>query len=229
MGRPAKYVYSINQTIGDFECIDIIKDEKNCTKYIMRCQKCGKIKHMLGSTINRGSGISHRSCGKGLGIAFDEYFYKRWQSMRYRTSPNSPYAENYYNRGIHSDAFASFIDFYNAMYESWKEHVACYGEHDTSLERIDVDKPYSPENCCWICLDEQKGNMQKTIYFTVKDLETNTVKYCKNAYDYALKNNISTKYIYELIHKNRVYCNKQYTLITKQEYADYNKTNNIFN
>ena len=27
MGRPAKYVYSINQTIGDFECIDIIKDE----------------------------------------------------------------------------------------------------------------------------------------------------------------------------------------------------------
>lgn len=227
MGQPPKYVYYIGDTIGDFECINIIKDKKNQTRYVMKCTKCNKFKEILGSTIAYGKGINHKSCGRGLGITYDEYFYKRWQSMRQRTTEKSVHRENYYDRGINSDAFASFIDFYNAMHPSWIEHVKSFGVHDTSLERIDVDKSYTSENCCWVCLDEQKGNVQKTLYFTVTDLKTGETEYCKNAHRYSLENNLPY-YIQEVINKNGTYKNKQYKRISKDEYAQYHAKNHTF-
>lgn len=225
--RKTSFMIDEETLYGDFKCIGTTRDDKTL-KYIMKCQKCGKIKNMLKSTIKANKGLNHRSCGKGLGIAYDKYFYQRWSSMRQRTSDKSIHKENYYDRGIDSDAFASFIDFYNAMYPSWQEHVSRFGVHDTSLERIDVDKPYSPENCTWVCLDEQKGNVQKTLYFTVEDLDTKEIQYCKNAHKYSLENHLPY-YIQEVINKNGIYRNKKYTRITKEEYATYHLKNKTFN
>lgn len=228
MGKPAKYIYHIDSVVDDFKCIGISKDKNNTTRYIMKCQKCGRTKEMLGATIHAHTGTSHKSCGKGLGISFDIDFYRRWEGMRGRTSIKSIHREQYYDRGINSNAFESFIDFFNAMYPSWVEHVARFGVHDTSLDRIDVDKSYTPENCRWVCLDEQKGNMQKTIYFTVEDLSNGTIEYCKNANRYAFINHLPEKYIGEVINKGRVYKNKKYTRITKDEYANYHLNNKTF-
>lgn len=214
-----------NTLYGDFKCIGATRD--NGFKYIMECQKCGKIKNMLKSTIKAGKGLSHKSCGKGLGVSHDKYFYERWQSMRQRTSIKSIHREQYYDRGINSDAFESFIDFYNALYPSWIEHVKKFGVHDTSLDRIDVDKSYTPENCRWVCLDEQKGNVQKTIYFTVEDLDTGNIEYHKNALRYCTERHLPY-YIQEVINKNGIYKNKRYIRISKEEYANYNLTHNIF-
>lgn len=193
----------------------------------MKCTKCGKIKEMLGSTIAYGKGINHKSCGKGLGVTYDANFYHRWQSMRQRTTAKSIHSETYYDRGINSDAFASFIDFYNAMYPSWVEHVKRFGVHNTSLERIDVDKSYSPENCCWVCLDEQKGNVQRTLYFKTENLKTGEIEYCKNAHKYSLKHHLPY-YIQEVINRNGVYKEVRYTRITKEEYADYHLKKGTF-
>lgn len=174
---------------------------------------------MLGSTVAAHKGTHHKSCGKGLGSSKDKAFYQRWQAMKTRTSPDFWNKENYYDRGINSDAFASFIDFYNTMYDSWQAHVKIYGAADTSLDRIDVDKPYTPKNCRWICLDEQKGNMQKTIYFSVQDIRTNKIEYYKNAQAYAEAHpEIPKKYIYDLLKYNRTYKHKKFTRITKEEF-----------
>lgn len=223
MGRPPKYIIKIGDQYDDYKCISIQKDEKNYTKYLMKCTKCGKEKLMLGSTVGLRKGTKHKSCGKGLGITHDKVFYERWQSMRARTQKNALQHEYYYDRGINSDAFESFIDFYNALYPSYLEHVKQFGEHDTSLERIDVNKSYTPENCTWICLDEQRGNIQKTIYFTVTDVLTGEIEYCKNANRYALLNNLPEKYIGEVINNNRTYRGKIYKRITKEEYRSYYK------
>lgn len=228
MGQPLKYIYHIGDQIDDYKCIDIIKDEKNQTKYQMQCQCCGKIKNMLGPTINRHSGTKHKGCGRGLGISYDKDFYNRWQGMRQRTSEKSIHREQYFDRGIDSEAFASFIDFYNAMYDSWKNHVAQFGAQDTSLDRIDVDKSYSPENCRWVCLNEQQWNKQDTIYFIVEDLSTREIQYCKNANRYAFLNHLPEKYIGEVINKNKIYQNKKYTRISKAEYADYHLQHKTF-
>ena len=90
MGRPPKYIINIGDIYDDYKCIDIIQETtgQKRKKYIMKCQKCGKVKSMLGSTVGLHKGTKHKSCGKGLGITYDEYFYKRWKSMRARTSPN---------------------------------------------------------------------------------------------------------------------------------------------
>jgi hypothetical protein len=150
--RNTGFTIEENALYGDFKCIGTIQD--NGFRYIMECQKCGKIKHMLKSTIRLNKGLNHKSCGKGLGISYDKDFYNRWQAMRARTSIKSIHRENYYDRGINSNAFESFIDFYNALYPSWVEHKIRFGANDTSLDRIDVDKSYTPENCQWVCLDE---------------------------------------------------------------------------
>lgn len=221
MGRPKKYIINIGDIYDDYKCIDIVKDEKNYTRYVMQCQKCGKIKYMLAPTIADNRGTHHKSCGKGLGVTYDKSFYSRWQSMRLRTSPSFWNRENYYDRGINSDAFESFIDFYNAMYNSWLEHVEKYGEENTSLERIDVDGNYTPENCCWICLSEQKGNQQKTVYFKVIDTNSGNVEYHKNALAYAKENHLPNSYIHELISKGKTYQDKTYQRITKQEYESH--------
>lgn len=224
MGRPPKYIINIGDIYDDYQCIDIVQEQdgQKRKRYIMKCQICGKEKSMLGATVANHKGTKHKSCGKGLGVSFDRKFYQKWQAMRHRTSPSFWNRENYYDRGINSDAFASFIDFYNAMYDSWKEYTAVYGEDNTSLERVDVNKSYTPDNCCWICLDEQKGNMQKTNYFTVEDISTKEIEYCKNALHYAkTHSDIPDKYIYDLIKYNRTYKNKKFTRITKEEYENH--------
>lgn len=219
-GRPQKYIVNIGDIFDDYECIGVTKNEKNYTTYVMKCTKCGKVKNMLASTVHARKGTSHKSCGKGLGITYDKEFYNRWQSMRFRTSDKYWDKKDYYDRGINSDAFASFIDFYNTMYQSWKEHVEKFGEDDTSLERIDVDKPYNPENCTWIRLREQKGNQQKTVYFSVTNIDTGEIAYHKNASQYANENNLPS-YILEVINKNGTYKDKKYKRITKEEYNKY--------
>ena len=89
----------------------------------------------------------------------------------------------------------------------------------------DVDKPYTPENCCWICLDEQRGNLQKTNYFTVENIETGEIEYCKNALQYTYDHpEIPHKYIYDLLKYNRTYKGKKFTKITKQDFEEYKKS-----
>jgi len=79
--------------------------------------------------------------------------YNSWSGAKQRTSnPAHPYYYNYGGRGITmSDAWAnSFEQFYADMGPRPSDNH--------TLERIDNDKGYSAENCCWATYTQQAAN-----------------------------------------------------------------------
>lgn len=165
-----KQPLQIGDIVDDFECIEIIHERynHNITKfYIMKCKKCGRTKKMSSPTIRRHSGTSHKACGKGLKTK-DPIFYKRWQAMRTRTTnPNYHGHQHYLDKQINSDEFQYFIDFYDAMYKSYKALADKIGPENTSLERIDNNKPYCKTNCKWIPKQDQPKNTSRIAKFEV--------------------------------------------------------------
>lgn len=159
---------SIGERYGDLICVESRKNKGRSTEYLMKCSKCGRTKWMLASTIRRSSGVLHKACGKNC-KQVDRTFYSRWQSMRTRTeNPNYAHYKDYGGRGIHSEEFANFIDFYDAMYDSYKELADKIGSKNVSLERMDVNGDYTVGNCTWIDKHKQQCNCRRSIRFEVQ-------------------------------------------------------------
>lgn len=91
--------------------------------------------------------------------------YGGWQQMKQRCSnPNNINYKHYGARGISvcESWRSSFSNFLADMGEKPEGH---------SLERIDNDGPYSPENCKWATEVEQKRNQRNTIKVVIGGVE----------------------------------------------------------
>lgn len=187
---------NVGDIIGDMQVMEKMgKNETYQNILKVCCIKCRRQKIMKENTIYRGSGISHKACGKGLKLK-DPRFYRIWQDMRSRTNKNNKgyhAIDRYAGRGINSDAFENFIDFYDTMYKSYKEHFETHNG-DTTLERIDNDGNYCVENCCWITQKEQKANTMKNVWFTAIS-PTNEIYHSNNQCEFAREHNLSDKQI----------------------------------
>ena len=99
-----------------------------------------------------------KSCGCRRGVKHGLWktdIYRTWQAMINRCSPNAVPATRakYYDRGI-------------TVCERWKDpavFASDMGEKpfsNYSLDRIDNDKGYSPENCRWASASQQARNQR---------------------------------------------------------------------
>lgn len=176
----------IGKTYGDLICLKYLYTVNRSQKvYLMKCTICGREKEMKGYVVKSGTGISHKACGKGLKTK-DEIFYSRWQAMRTRTTNENYWAfSEYGGRGINSDEFENFIDFYDLMYESFLVAAEKFGKKNVSLERIDNNKSYSKDNCKWIHIKEQQSNQRKVKMFKAISpsgevyITRNVTKFCE--------------------------------------------------
>ena len=128
---------------------------------------CGKIKIALGTKLRNGS---IKSCGCLIkttqftkekstkhGKSRDQ-IYKIWQSMLTRTRTKTKKSHLYFDKGIKvCERWMSFDNFYTDMGEK---------PEGKSIDRIDGNKGYSPENCRWATLEEQNNNTSKNHLIT---------------------------------------------------------------
>lgn len=139
---------------------------------------CGNETIVAGSDLRSGH---TKSCGclsdesrrkeRDRDLVYDRQsrLYAEYRSMRNRCSPTYHGAEYYYNRGINvcEEWYA---------YEPFQDCALANGyQDDLTLDRINVNDGYSPQNCRWVTTKIQNNNRRNNVYITIND-ETKTLK-----------------------------------------------------
>lgn len=100
--------------------------------------------------------------------------YKTWRSMKYRCyNENNPAYVHYGHRGIKvcDRWLESFENFYADMGDPPSENH--------SIDRIDNNGDYIPENCRWATWEEQENNKSTNVFLTYKDETKTMAEWCK--------------------------------------------------
>ena len=122
-------------------------------------RSCGCLSKDIRKTINFSHGMTHTR------------LYSTWTNMKTRCyNPKVTGFKNYGGRGITvcDDWKDDFMNFYSwAMVNGYND--------DLTIERIDVNGNYEPENCLWIDVDEQSKNRRGNVYIELNG-ETKTLK-----------------------------------------------------
>lgn len=141
---------------------------------------CGGFTRANAATLRRGES---KSCGCLRDEKLSKHRYKHgqtnipeygvWGGMRNRcNNPNHPKFAQYGGRGINvCDRWDDFANF-----------LADMGERPSprhSIERIDNNGDYTPENCKWGTLIEQMNNQQKTLMIDYQDRTQSLSIWCR--------------------------------------------------
>lgn len=88
--------------------------------------------------------------------------FSSWKSMKGRClNPQSPDYHNYGGRGI--TIIERWVDSFEAFYADMGERP-----DGMSLDRIDNEKGYSPENCRWATMQQQRSNSRQNSYVDIE-------------------------------------------------------------
>lgn len=161
----------------EFGRLTVIKrgtnDKESRAMWLCKCE-CGNEKIIRGKDLRKGN---TRSCGC-LGLerriasrrshGFTETrLYSIWCDIKKRCyNPNSSSFVNYGGRGI--EMCNEWLNNFSA-FRTWSlEHGY---EENLTIDRIDNDRNYSPNNCRWVTRKIQNKNTRRNIYVVIEGEE----------------------------------------------------------
>lgn len=164
----SKRTYQVNLSGQHFGRLTVIcqaqsrRDHGNAMRRFWLCRcKCGKVK-----TVAHGALISRHTTSCGCSRIrhgnTQSRLYRIWAGMKYRCSTNhSPLYENYKSRGIivckrWSHSFEAFLS------DMGKPPTAFH-----SIDRVDNNRGYYPDNCRWSTMVEQSNNTRRNRMLTL--------------------------------------------------------------
>ena len=123
------------------------KSTQKATYGLFECQYCGNAWEVITTKVNMGHTISCGCLrgGKPIHGMSTNKFYKTWHSMIYRcNNPKNKKYKDYGARGITVCEEWLNVSNFVAWCELTYPNIEGY-----TLDRIDVDRGYNPENCTW--------------------------------------------------------------------------------
>lgn len=157
----------IGKKFGKLTVLEECKEQNKHRQKVYKCQcDCGNIAYVRGYKLRSGY---TKSCGC---LRHEKYalkhgkrhtrLYTIWLNMKDRCcNKNTPSYKNYGARCINvcDDWQHDFMNFYNwAMDNNYQEGL--------TIDRIDNDKGYSPDNCHWTTPKQQCNNKRNNVYLT---------------------------------------------------------------
>lgn len=158
-------------------CLDRYEETSHSTRWKCVCD-CGKEKSILASCLKTGNTTS---CGcysseqkskrsKTHGVGNESRLYRIWSSMKSRCYSEAD--RNYKRYGARGITICPEWRSDFAAFQSWAIENG-YSD-DLSIDRINNDGPYSPENCRWTTKKTQNNNRRTNIYISYNG-ETHTL------------------------------------------------------
>jgi hypothetical protein len=171
----------LGKKINRLEIISYYTVERNRQKYFVCKCDCGKeLNVRVANIVNN----PQKSCGcykYNLKNGFSRTrLYPIWKELIARC--NNPKNKRYYVYGkkgikVCKEWENDFLAFRKWAYENGYDENAPRG--NCTIDRIDNDGDYTPENCRWVSYSRQQRNTKKTIIFEYKGVKKPLIDWCE--------------------------------------------------
>ena len=187
----------LNKEFGCYKVIDYShydKDKKlNFIKVI--CNKCGNIKYISSNRLKTSKHLYCNNCKDKSRIVKNSRLHRIWSNMKTRCyNPTSNRYYCYGGRGI------KVCDEWLNNYKSFQSWALNNGYNDNlTLDRINNNKNYEPNNCRWATYKQQLNNSSRNRIVEINGNKKTITEWC-DYYNipYYIINNRINKYGWEI-------------------------------